>query len=114
MTAHLEALADRVGPEEYEERMQALVECPQPLAPLLGRVVGDAGALVEAMTRRYYRIRELETVSQTLIQGVPFVLAEYEYEGVRRHLAATLGEPDDLPTALRALAAHARTVPAGE
>ena len=31
---------------------------------------------VEAMTRRYYRIRTLERVEQQLVDGVPFVLAE--------------------------------------
>ena len=84
--------------------MAALVGCPQPLAPLLSRLVGAAGSLVEAMTRRYYRIRELEQVEQRLVEGVPFVLTAYEHDGVRRHVAATLGEPEDLPGALHALA----------
>ena len=81
--------------------MAALVDCPQPLAPLLSRVVGAAGPLVEAMTRRYYRIRTLEHVEQRLVEDVPFVLATYEHGGVRYHVAATLGEPDELPAALR-------------
>jgi acetyl-CoA carboxylase carboxyltransferase component len=76
--------------------------------------VGAAGPLVEAMTRRYYRIRRLDGVGQRMLHGVPFVLASYEDDGVRHHVAATLGEPDDLPEALRALAAHAAALPAGE
>ena len=45
------------------------------------------------MTRRYYRIRPLERVEQRLVDGVPFVLADYEHDGVRHHVAATLGDP---------------------
>jgi len=56
MAEHLNALAEGGG----DEHMTALVECPQPLATVLGRHSGDAGPLVEAMTRRYYRIRPLE------------------------------------------------------
>ena len=94
--------------------MTALVDCPQPLATVLGRHSGDAGPLVEAMTRRYYRIRPLEAVEQRLVDGVPFVLSAYEHEGERYHVAATLADPDDLGAALRALAAYARELPEGE
>ena len=100
------------SPTSASAAWTALVGCPQPLAPLLSRLVGAAGSLVEAMTRRYYRIRELEQVEQRLVEGVPFVLTAYEHDGVRRHVAATLGEPEDLPAALHALATHARTLPA--
>ncbi|HYM57944.1 MAG TPA: biotin carboxylase N-terminal domain-containing protein [Solirubrobacteraceae bacterium] len=114
MTEHLAALADSPDRPDREARLAALVDCPQSLAALLPRLVGDAGPLVEAMTRRYYRIRPLEGVEQRLVEGVPFVLASYEHRGTRRHVAATLGEPVDLPGALRALAAHAGTLPPGE
>jgi acetyl/propionyl-CoA carboxylase alpha subunit/acetyl-CoA carboxylase carboxyltransferase component len=114
MEAHLAALAEEPARPDRDERIAALVDCPQPLAPLLSRLVGAAGPLVEAMTRRYYRIRSLERVEQRLVEGVPFVLASYEHRGVRHHVAATLGDPDDLPDALRALTAYAATLPAGE
>ena len=114
MESHLEALALDPDDAEREQRMADLVSCPQPLAPLIGRHVGNAGALVEAMTRRYYRIRQLESVEQRLLGTVPFVYATYEHEGVRHHVAATLGDRDDLETALRALAAAARELPSGE
>ena len=114
MAGHLAALGDAADPAEREAHVDALVDCPQPLSPLLNRLTGDAGALVEAMTRRYYRIRPLEGTRQTLVGGVPFALAAYERDGRRHHVAATLGEPEDLPGALRALAAHAATIPAGE
>ena len=114
MEEHLEALAEDPGRADRDERMAALVGCPQPLAPLLGRHVADAGALVEAMTRRYYRIRDLESVDQRLLGGVPFVHATYVHDGVRHNVAATLGGRDDLATALKALADAARELPGDE
>ncbi len=114
MEGHLEALADDPSRPDRDERMAALVACPQPLAPLIGRHVGHAGALMEAMTRRYYRIRELETVEQRLLDSVPFVYATYMHEGVRHHVAATLGDRDDLATAMRALGGAARELPPDE
>ena len=114
MEAHVAALADDPEREDRDELLAALVDCPQPLAPLLSRRVGHAGPLVEAMTRRYYRIRPLGRVEQRLIEGVPFVLADYEHLGMRHHVAATLGEPDDLAGALHALATHGRTLPPDE
>ena len=102
MAEHLSALSDTDDASERERHLAALVDCPQPLAPLLSRLNGDAGQLVEAMTRRYYRIRELEDVEQETIDGVPFVRSAYEHQGTRYHVAATLGEPDDLPAALKA------------
>ena len=114
MAGHLAALAEAGDAAEREAHLSALVDCPQPLAPLFGRVPGDAGPLVVAMTRRYYRIRPLEGTREALLDGVPFVLSSYERDGRRHHVAATLGDPDELPAALRALAAHARTIPAGE
>ncbi len=111
MAGHLTALADG---DDDDDHMTALVECPQPLATLLGRVSGDAGPLVEAMTRRYYRIRELEEVEERLVHGVPFVLSAYEHGGERYRVAATVADPDDLSESLRALAAYAGEVPEGE
>ena len=114
MEGHVVALAEEPAREDRDERIAALVDCPEPLAPLLSRVLGGAGPLIEAMTRRYYRIRTLETVEQRMVEGVPFVLASYRHRGLRHHVAATLGEPDDLPQALRALSAYAETLPEGE
>jgi acetyl/propionyl-CoA carboxylase alpha subunit/acetyl-CoA carboxylase carboxyltransferase component len=111
MAGHLAALAEDPRRPDRDERMAALVNCAQPLAPLLGRQVGEAGALVEAMTRRYYRIRRLDSVEQRLIGGVPFVHASYEHDGVRHNVAATIGDRDDLAAALRALADAARELP---
>ena len=117
MRRHLDALED--GGAEREPHVEALVSCQQPLAPLMGRLAADAtpavrGALVEAMTRRYFRIRPLEPMHHADLGGVPFARGTYDHEGVRYHVLAAWVEPDDLPAALRAIADHARTLPAGE
>jgi acetyl/propionyl-CoA carboxylase alpha subunit/acetyl-CoA carboxylase carboxyltransferase component len=114
MTAHLAALAEDPARDDRDERMDELVECPEPLVPLLGRHQGDAGSLVEAMTRRYYRIRRLDRVEQRLHDGVPFVLADYDLDGVRHHVAATVADRDGPESALRAIADYARALPEGE
>jgi acetyl-CoA carboxylase carboxyltransferase component len=66
------------------------------------------------MTRRYFRIRRLDPMEPAELGGVPFVRSGYEREGMRYQVLAAWVEPDELPAALRALADHARTVPAGE
>ncbi|TMM02053.1 MAG: fused acetyl/propionyl-CoA carboxylase subunit alpha/methylmalonyl-CoA decarboxylase subunit alpha [Actinobacteria bacterium] len=119
MERHLAALAGEPGRADRDAHMRSLVDCPQPLTPLLTRYAGEAGVaagrvLVEALTRRHYRIRGLEDVHELVLEGVPFVLASYERGGRRHHVAAAFTEPAGVAAALRALAAHARSVPAGE
>jgi acetyl/propionyl-CoA carboxylase alpha subunit/acetyl-CoA carboxylase carboxyltransferase component len=119
MRTHLEALAAEPDGDEREAHVRALVGCQQPLAPLLARHGGDAApaarrALVEAMTRRFFRIRALDRLEHAELGGLPFVTASYEHESVRHHVAAAWVEPDELPRALAALAEHARSFPAGE
>ena len=64
--AHIAALAVRPD-DDGEEHVQALVDCPQPLAPRVFGRIDDASPklreqLLEAMTRRYYRVGRLEGV----------------------------------------------------
>ena len=102
------------GPDDgdREAHLQALVDCPQPLARLLTQGTDDF--LLEALTRRYYRIRALEGLERRVVDGVAFLLTSYEHEGRRHHVAATFAEPERLPAALAALASYARTLPDGE
>ena len=109
--AHLAALAERPDAGDREAHLQALVDCPQPLARLLTQGTDDF--LLEALTRRYYRIRALEGLERREIDGVPFLLTSYVHDGTRHHVAAAFAEPDRLPAALAALATHAGTLPDG-
>ena len=65
MEAHVAALAAHPQRPDRGERIAALVDCPQPLASLLSARMREAApqvrrVLVEAMARRYYRVRSLE------------------------------------------------------
>jgi biotin carboxyl carrier protein len=80
--------------EERDERIAALVACPQPLKSLLSSRFHIAEArvqriLLEVMMRRYYRIRDLCNVQSTSIGDHCFVTADYEHEGKRIHVVTT-------------------------
>ncbi len=106
---HLAALAAGSERAERELHMRALVECAQPLAPLVFRRIGDAGpavrqALVEAMTRRYYRVRRLDRIEhRALVGDAPLVLTSFEHGGVAHRVAAAFAETSRLPDVLRAV-----------
>ena len=113
MRVHLAALADRPDRADRDAHLQALVDCPQPLARLLTQGTDDF--LLEAMTRRYYRIRELERARAPgdRRRGVPaHVLRARRDPAPRRRRASP--SPTACPRRSRALASHARTLPEGE
>ncbi len=71
---------------ERPGRVAALVSCTQPLKPRLTRLYREAApaarqALLEVMTRRYYRIRDLGAFTNATISGISFAAAQYEHEG---------------------------------
>jgi acetyl/propionyl-CoA carboxylase alpha subunit/acetyl-CoA carboxylase carboxyltransferase component len=91
---HLAQLAREPDAAHREEHIQALVACSQPLHSLLSSRFETAEpevrpALLEAMMRRYYRIRNLETIRAETIDGQCFATAEYDHEGNRVHVVTT-------------------------
>ena len=67
-----------------------LVECPQPLASLLLGRFAEASpearqAMLEVLTRRYYRIRVLHHVRALTMEGHLFTAFAYDYE--QRHIS---------------------------
>ena len=107
--ANLDALEQGLDKEERDLRMNALVQCPQPLKNFLTRQFQMAGstrhaAMLEVLTRRYYRIRTLETYADVVRDGRHFGLARYQHHGRRIQLATTFAHYDDLVRAGRALA----------
>ena len=93
MDHHLAALAGRPDDRDRTRHIEALVGCPQPLAPLLLGQMPTAdetlGAVaLEVMTRRYYRIREPRRFRTTTAAGHRFVEAEYD-DGQGVHLLTT-------------------------
>ena len=92
---HQPSLSDR------EKHMEAVVQCPQPLITVLsGHFVAGEEAMrevaIECLTRRYYRIRELENIRILKNRGHPFVATEYKHEGKRISLLVTHTTYEDL------------------
>ena len=108
--AHLDAL-DLLADDgaERERRMVALVECPQPLKNYLTRQFEAASAprrrvMLEVLTRRYYRIRDLQGLGLVTSRGHDFGLAQYEHEGARIQLITTFARYEGLEQTARAMA----------
>jgi len=88
--------------------MNSLVACPQPLQNLLTRRFPESGAemrlfMLEALTRRYYRIRPLEGFESTTRDGCPLVKAAYDEEGKRVVIVTTFALYADFAAAAATL-----------
>ncbi len=94
----LSALAREAPGKARAERVEALVQCAQPLAGLLVERYPAAPrplqeAILEVLLRRFYRIRALDGTRVEHIEDQPFAVAGYEREGRSRHaLMAHAGE----------------------
>lgn len=105
---HLAHLAAHPDTPNRDEVMNFLVACPQPLQNLLTRRFPESDAwlgqfMLEALTRRYYRIRRLEDFERTTVDGQPFVKAAYNEEGKRVIVVTTFALYAELSTATAAM-----------
>ena len=109
MERHLAALVADPGGRERDAHMAELVDCPQPLAPLLlRRLAVDPAAthavVLETMTRRYYRRRAPRDVRSLTVNGRDVVAATITGAGdVPMHVLTTAVPPADLAAAASAL-----------
>jgi acetyl/propionyl-CoA carboxylase alpha subunit/acetyl-CoA carboxylase carboxyltransferase component len=113
---NLAYLAENPDAPDRHERIHALIECPQPLVRLLSSRFEDAdpalrGLMLEAITRRYYRIRSLENFHSFTLGGRSCVSAEYDHEGKRIHVFTTHTEYDQLSAAVQAISPLIAEVP---
>ncbi|HEY4993679.1 MAG TPA: carboxyl transferase domain-containing protein [Nakamurella sp.] len=108
---HLAHLAENPNPVEYSELIDTLVASREPLIRVLTEQVTSKGpgqhAMLEAMTRRYYRTRTLEQVRAFRQDDRPYVTGTFELSGQRLELISTIADYDDLPSAFAALTALA-------
>jgi acetyl/propionyl-CoA carboxylase alpha subunit/acetyl-CoA carboxylase carboxyltransferase component len=105
--AHLRALDQDAGPPDLDERLAALVACPQPLQHLLsGRFPNSTMPsrlrMLEVLMRRYYRIRRLEEIRTTVVDGHALATAAYDHEGARIHVVTAFARQAELAAAARA------------
>ncbi len=117
MQAHLAYLAQHPDAADRDERIAILVACPYPLQkvltgqfPLSGD--GTRQIMLEVLTRRYYRIRQLEHFTCMTVDGQAFALAAYTHEGVRISVATTFSAYPNLGSAAETLARVVAQLPA--
>ena len=75
----LVALVEAPDGEEREERVAALVAAPQPVLGMLEDPeigVGDLHPMLEVLTRRYYRTRDISAVRSVSVDGHDAVVAD--------------------------------------
>ena len=114
---HLAYLGADPKAADGHERVQELVECPQPLVGLLcGRFAGAdrglQGLMLEVMTRRYYRIQTLQNFRTLWLNGQCFVSAGYDEKGRHIHIFTTHAEFSQLAEAVQTLVPLIAEVPA--
>ena len=99
---HLEVIADPDAPDR-DERMTELVATPEPLLGLLeDQVVSEGGLapMLELLTRRYYRTRQLESVRSVDVPGRNAVVADFVDPRGRGRVIAVSATAEDLSEAL--------------
>jgi acetyl-CoA carboxylase carboxyltransferase component/biotin carboxyl carrier protein len=115
---HLAYMTANPDAADREERIRALIECPQPLVSLFSSRFAAADQamrklMLEVLTWRYYRIRELTNFrSVAADDGQCCATAEYDYEGRRLHVFTTHAEHSRLSESARALFPLIAEVPA--
>ena len=115
--AHLDYMAANPGATDRRERVRVLVECPQPLASLLSSRFAAADPalrmfMLEALTWRYYRIRNLTNFHTLAVGGQCYASAEYDHEGKHIHVFTTHAEYSHLSEAARTMFPMIAEVPA--
>jgi acetyl/propionyl-CoA carboxylase alpha subunit/acetyl-CoA carboxylase carboxyltransferase component len=104
---HLRLLSGApAGDPDPSWRMEALVECPEPLVAVLTprlphATPAERRVMLEVLTRRYYRIRELREVETRELEGRSYLSARYAHEGRGIRLVTTHATQGDLEAAVR-------------
>jgi acetyl/propionyl-CoA carboxylase alpha subunit/acetyl-CoA carboxylase carboxyltransferase component len=117
MEEHLEHLGAHPDAADRDQKLTALVECPQPLMGLFAGRFSAANPecrrlMLEVLTCRYYRIQSLTSYRCLMSAGHYFVSAEYLDDGKHLHLFTTCAEYSRLRDVARSMSAHIKEVPA--
>jgi acetyl/propionyl-CoA carboxylase alpha subunit/acetyl-CoA carboxylase carboxyltransferase component len=104
---------------DRQERLRALVECPQSLVARLSAHFATASPamrnfMLEAITARYYRIRPLTRLRSLEKHGRCFATAEYDHEGKHIHVFATHAQYFRLAEAVQSIVPLIAEVPADD
>ena len=113
----LERLESHPQRPDRADIVAQLVDCPQPLKPRLARRFGHASppvqeTLLEVMTRRYYRIRQLGPFESQWVDGLVFTTSQYPYDGRQIHVVSTRLTYEEFDRGLAALRSVVENMPA--
>ena len=117
---HLNALMEDPERADRAEHIEAVVTAPQLLAPQIIERMSTTGArehpvMLEIMTRRWYRERELTGFWDGVTSdGTAYVTTSFEADGRRHHLAAAFVDTQDLDDIAGAISRRAAQYPQGE
>ena len=116
---HLDYVAKNPKAADRQERLRALVDCPQPLVGLLSRRFPAADVplrelMLEALTLRYYRIRNLSNFHSVELEGRSCTRAEYDYQDKHIHVFAMHADYSHTAEAAKALFPLMAALPADD
>ncbi|MGE5206028.1 MAG: biotin carboxylase N-terminal domain-containing protein [Chlamydiota bacterium] len=119
MEDRLAYLAANPQAADRSERVNELIECPQPLMGLFSRRFPAADAssrqlMLEVLTSRYYRVQALLCCQPATVNGQGVASAQYDEEGKHVHLFTTCAEYDRLREVGQAMFPLINEVPAGD
>ena len=105
---HLAYLATNPDAPDRHARMHVLIECPQLLASLFASHFPSSDstlrqAMLEVLTRRYYRNCSLNNVCAAEVRDHDYVAAEYQFDGRRMQVFAVHARYHELSSAANAL-----------
>ena len=117
MKDHLASLSANPESADRDQRITALVECPQPLMGLFSSRFSAATPecrrlMLEVLTCRYYRIQGLASYRCLSSGGECFVSAEYNDDGKHVHLFTACAEYARLRDVARSMYGMISEVPA--
>lgn len=85
-------------------RLDELVAGPEPLLdPLADAINGDgtgAREFLEVVSRRYYKIHDLQNTESTQVQGRPVVTGTFDLSGTQLDLVSAVGRVEEIETVL--------------
>ena len=119
MDGHLDHLLQHPVAGDHAERVHDLVQCAYPLMAWLAARFPDAPSekrrlMLEVLTRRFYRIRNLESLRTLESRGHCLAVAEYDHEGRRVHLVSVDSARLEIASSLEAIQATIAGYPAGD
>ncbi len=121
MDQHLSALRHEPNRADRADRLERLVWCPHPMRGTLlrawfekiedGKQQAYRQALLEANTRRFYRIRELRGLGFATIGDVQLAYADYDHDGEPFHLVVSYAPLTEVVRVSHAVAEHLAALP---